>query len=316
MNNNVAMQAMAAIPDVYTNLEGLQRLSNNPNKEEALREVAEQFESMFLSLLLKNMRQANAVFDEGSLFSTHESKIIRDMYDHQLALNMADGQGIGLAEIFYRQMSGQYGDHLSRENSTQDTITQESIAQESTAQESISTINQPSAGMTASQNTAARRATIAKNPADFVEQLLPYAQTAAEKLGADAELLLAQAALETGWGQFVLADAQGASSHNLFNIKAHAGWEGETLSVQALEYRNGTALRERSQFKQYANLAQSFNDYVTLLKDSPRYADALQQVGNAEDFMQSLQRAGYATDPHYADKVLSVYREIIGNHHG
>lgn len=311
MNNNNSLTAMASVPDVYTDLQGLQRLRNNPDKDAALKQVAQQFESMFMSILLKNMRQANAVFEEGGLFDNNESRLIRDMYDQQLSLTLSQGKGTGLADVLYRQLSGQY-------NTASPQVNAAGEADEASAGWRRNTVTAPAPADTSraaetqlvEQKASGQRAAVAETPAEFVERLLPYAERAANELGTDAELLLAQAALETGWGKYVLADQKGASSNNLFNIKAKAGWTGETVPVQALEYRDGVAVREQSQFKKYASLADSFDDFVALVKGSSRYSSALDAAPDAEGFIRSLHEAGYATDPHYAQKVMSVYRDI------
>lgn len=314
MNNTNSLAAMTPTPDVYTDLQGLQRLRANPDKDAALRQVAQQFESMFMSMLLKNMRQANAVFEEGGMFDNNESRLIRDMYDQQLSLTLSQNQGTGLADVLYRQMSGQYntatppatgadeaGAHV--EGWRRGAVTP---ANNSASLTGNSTPAQPAGSV----SNAGQRAALAETPADFVERLLPFAQRAASQLGTDAKVLLAQAALETGWGKYVLADQHGASSNNVFNIKAKAGWTGETVAVQALEYRDGVAVREQSQFKKYAHLADSFDDFVELVKTSPRYREALEAATDAEQFVRSLHAAGYATDPQYTDKVMSVYQDI------
>lgn len=298
-----SMRAAVPTTDAYTDLQGLQRLRNNPDKDEALRQVAQQFESMFLSLMLKNMRQANAVFEEDSLFNSNESHLLRDMYDNQLSLNMAHSNSTGLAEVLYRQLSGQYGIAPSSPDAD---------AQGTTDWRDLrKAVSEPRAAAQAEQTMSAQRAALADSPEDFVEQLMPHARAAADKLGTDAALLLAQAALETGWGKQVLADSKGVSSHNLFNIKANRDWSGGTLPVLAVEYKDGVAVREQSHFKTYASAAESFEDFVALIKNNSRYADALGRGSDdVQGFIKSLHQAGYATDPHYARKVLSVYDDI------
>ncbi len=314
------INSAASVPDVYTDLQGLQRLRNNKDKDEALKQVAEQFESMFLSLLLKNMRNANAVFEQDSLFNSNESNIARDMYDNQLTLNIAHGKGTGLAESLYRQMSGNYGRSVSESGAGLNTNSASFDVLRRLRQVNSGNANATSGAHAGSMKptmdtTATQRAPLAETPADFVEQLLPHARIAAKKLGADANVLVAQAALETGWGKYVLADANG-SSHNLFNIKANSGWQGNSVAVQAVEYRDGVAIREQSQFKKYDSVADSFDDFVALVQNSPRYADALRSATDAQDFVQSLHQAGYATDPDYAKKVMSVYRDIVDSNAG
>ncbi len=127
----------------------------------------------------------------------------------------------------------------------------------------------------------------------------------------DPELLIAQAALETGWGRAIVHDGQGRSSHNLFGIKADSRWSGSRISVNSLEYEDGVAVRARAHFRSYDSFDQSFDDYAALVRASPRYRDALRQASDPRAYMHALQSAGYATDPLYAAKVLDIYGRRI-----
>lgn len=299
------MKTAASVPDAYTDLNSLQKLRNNPDQDKALRQVAEQFESMFLSLLLKNMRSANAVFEQDSPFNSNESGLVRDMYDQQLSLNMAQGKGTGLAEVLYRQLRGQYG-------------SAEPVAPSADASGSMQTLlrraqasgeSAPATRVDTAEKTSATRSSVADTPAQFVEKLAPYAKAAAARLGVDPLVLIAQAALETGWGKQVLAKANGESSNNVFNIKSAENWQGESVSLQALEYQGGSVVRENSRFKAYGSMADSFSDFVELVQGNPRYA-AANRSEEPRDFVQALHSGGYATDPHYTDKVLAVYNTL------
>jgi flagellar protein FlgJ len=143
---------------------------------------------------------------------------------------------------------------------------------------------------------------------DFVKQLQPFAQQAAKSLGIDPNALLAQAALESGWGNSVIKNTDGTSSYNLFNIKADRSWRGKQSQVSTLEFDQGIARRVSSGFRAYNSFQESFNDYVNFIRDNPRYETALTKVNNAGQYMRELQRAGYATDPSYADKVMHIYQ--------
>jgi flagellar protein FlgJ len=309
------LKAASNPSEVFTDLSGLQSLRNNPDKDAALKQVAQQFESMFMSQLLKSMREANAVFEEDGLFNSNESRLIRDMYDNQLSLSLSTGQGTGLADVLYRQMSGSYG----TQKETDFNPALDANWRRSGAAASKNGVAQPSDDVQAStqmdparpveQGAQAQRVAVADGPLAFVQELLPFAKHAASEVGVNPNVLVAQAALETGWGQYVLADENG-SSNNLFNIKANRAWQGETVAVQALEFRDGVAVREQSQFKKYPDWAASFADYVALVKDNPRYASALDKVQDPQQFVDSLREAGYATDPQYTQKVMAVYRDI------
>ncbi len=144
-----------------------------------------------------------------------------------------------------------------------------------------------------------------RSPERFVASIWSHAQAAARELGVDARALVAQAALETGWGRRTIQRADGGSAHNLFGIKA-TGWSGERATVTTHEYSNGVRHSERADFRAYASPAESFADYVRLLKSNPRYRQALEAGGDVRRFAGALQRAGYATDPRYADKLSAI----------
>jgi len=145
-----------------------------------------------------------------------------------------------------------------------------------------------------------------QSPHDFIVDILPQARSAAKSLGVSAELLLAQAALETGWGKHTMKFDDGRSSNNLFGIKVGSGWQGNSLHKTSLEHQDGALQHQVSSFRAYATPAQSFADYVDFIRTNPRYQHALQQVGDDQAFIREVHQAGYATDPAYADKVISI----------
>lgn len=144
------------------------------------------------------------------------------------------------------------------------------------------------------------------SPNEFVEHLYPIAEQEAQKLGVDPRVILAQAALETGWGRYMISHPDGSNSFNLFGIKADRRWSGDQAVVSTLEYRSGVAQRERAAFRSYQSYAQSLADYVGFLQRNPRYQKALQVAEDPQAFTQGLQQAGYATDPSYAQKILRI----------
>jgi flagellar protein FlgJ len=144
------------------------------------------------------------------------------------------------------------------------------------------------------------------DPAGFVRAMAPHAAAAAEKLGVSVRALLAQAALETGWGKHLPQRHDGSSSFNLFGIKAGGGWDGDKVSVPTLEYEGGVAVRKRDNFRAYASPTDAFADYARVLADNPRYAQALGQGENVAGFAHALSRGGYATDPAYAAKLTAI----------
>lgn len=145
---------------------------------------------------------------------------------------------------------------------------------------------------------------------DFIATMLPMAQEAAARIGVDPKILVAQAALETGWGKSVMRAEDGTSSHNLFGIKASSNWKGEQARAITSEFRNGQMVKETAQFRSYDSYADSFHDLVSLLQNNDRYQGVVNAADNPEQFVKELQKAGYATDPNYASKIASIARQM------
>ena len=141
----------------------------------------------------------------------------------------------------------------------------------------------------------------------FIEQLYPAAQHAAQQLGIDPKALLAQAAIETGWGKHMIHNTSGQNSHNLFGIKADRRWQGDRAMVNTIEFEQGVAATKKASFRMYDSFAESMQDYVGFVKQNPRYEEAVKQTQSPQDYFSELQKAGYATDPEYANKVISVF---------
>jgi flagellar protein FlgJ len=143
-------------------------------------------------------------------------------------------------------------------------------------------------------------------PDDFIRSIYSHAEEVAKASGLPVEVIVAQAALETGWGKHIMTDAQGNSSFNLFGIKADSRWQGESVSVMTTEYRDGIVQRERANFRAYDSIEASISDYANFLESNPRYKDALQHADNPEAYARALQDAGYATDPAYSNKLTNI----------
>jgi flagellar protein FlgJ len=314
--------------DVYTDFSGLAKLKNQARKDspEALKEVARQFEAIFLNNVLKGMREAKLA---DGITDNDQSKFYNDMYDQQLAVHLSGKPGVGLADLIVKQMSHDrpdknrsdneklgIEDYLNRSASAQKTISQYPRAVESqvdtdTAGSQV-VINayirdsSPLNEMTEIPLKDSHSLPI-QSAEDFARQLRPYAEQAAKDLGVEPKVLLAQAALETGWGRSLIKNSNGSNSFNLFNIKADKAWQGKQAQVPTLEFEQGIAKKVNAGFRSYASFQESFQDYVDFIKTNPRYGDALKQAGNGERYLYELQRAGYATDPNYANKVMSIY---------
>lgn len=275
----------------------------NDQDPERMREVAEQFESLFIQMVMRSMRESTRALTGGeSLLGSRETETYEDMLDSQLGLAL--GGRIGLAPMILRSMEGRQAGIEPRGREA------------SILPPRRTDLPLPSASPAGAPGPGAVLAPgSALEPADsraFVAALLPQAKSAAARLGVDPQLLVAQAALETGWGRHLVQGADGASSHNLFNIKADHRWNGPSATVEALEYRDGVPLRERAQFRVYGSFADSFADYAEFLQQD-RYHAAVAAADSPGRYMRGLQQAGYATDPEYADKVLSVYSRIRGD---
>lgn len=319
-----------------TQLNSLKVKSRTDNKE-ALREVAQQFEQMFMNMMLKSMREAGNSLSEDSYFNSSETQFFQSMLDQQMTTDLAtQGQGIGLADVIVRQLGGadENAAPLLNQEAPGMTLEETQAMQmrrvlEQTYDNSASlaaaavmskAIKEPQVAgeqFAAKIDAAVEAFTETKvleelpsrfeSPKEFVEKLLPLAEKMAPELGVDPRVLLAQAALETGWGKHITTDPEsGQSSFNLFNIKAGSRWQGEAVEVNTLEYTNGIPAPERAEFRAYQTYAQSFSDYVEFLKTSSRYQQALEQADNPVRYLQELQAAGYATDPEYADKISRI----------
>lgn len=316
----MAIQALASqqapAQQIYHSFSGFEqmRAQARDGDSEALSGAAKQLESVFVQMMLKAMRDT---VPEGGLFESEQSDFYEGMFDQQISLNIANGKGIGLAEVIERQMSGMQGG-ASAANTPGDEqraplqmpvrspfAALRPLAIDRSALKAAS-LNQ-STGQQVGSPTAGNWAPV--SPEAFADELRPYAQRAAEKLGVSENLLIAQAALETGWGQKVMPRNEGGSSFNLFGIKANASWQGDKASTATLEYRDGVAQRERADFRAYSSLQQSFDDYVSFVSEQPRYSEALNSIDD-KGFAEALQRNGYATDPAYAEKILAVKQRL------
>lgn len=290
----------------YTDLNSLNaiKLKGKDSRDEGLKAVAKQFESLFVHQMLKGMRAANKEFAKDNYFTGFETEFHQEMLDSQLSLSLTEGKGMGLADALYAQMQQQFGH--SKGDTVLDAVKQagyniESIPRDGLVVDAIAALKKSGAINTASF-------TGIDSPADFVEKLLPHAEQVGRELGLDPKALLAQAALETGWGKHLMQKPNGDSSFNLFGIKADKSWQGERVQVATLEYDGATASKQQAQFRSYNSFAESFADYAQLIKTNPRYQEALAAADNVNDYWQELQAAGYATDPAYAKKLASIYQ--------
>ncbi|MCK7551843.1 flagellar assembly peptidoglycan hydrolase FlgJ [Marinobacter goseongensis] len=307
---------------IYTDFSGLNELKNQArtDKKAALQEVARQFESLFLGEMLKSMRKAGDVFAEGNYLNSNESEHYRDMFDNQLSLSLSQKQGTGLAEALVRQLSRQIpgmneeGDKLSGHKATLADYDRAVPVLSERLPERVQEVNRVAPPGKAADvaeaipvaDSAAPPPKRFSSPEEFVQTLLPMAQRVARDSGISPRLMVAQAALETGWGKHMIEGGSGEPSHNLFGIKADHRWQGEAVDITTTEFREGVPMSERAAFRAYPDYESSFRDYVAFLESNPRYRDVLASADRPELFAQKLQDAGYATDPEYGAKIRRI----------
>ncbi len=357
--NNLNTSATA---DIYTDFNGLRKLKQAARKDAqaAIPEAAKQFEALMLTMMMKNLRKTGM---EDPLFSSQAMDSYHDMYDQQLGIELSKGEGIGFAKAIAEQIRFQQGDQkqetiakvlklperpmiasqpavavqIQQPTSAVNSIQSASLLEDNdqlTKQKNISAsdpkINETSAQVIIQNNN--------KDPIkpfssadDFVQQLRPMAEQAAKKLGVSADIILSQAALETGWGKYVIHN-DSTNSFNLFNIKAKSDWSGKIIDKEVLEYnksaKNNSTLtllptlvptQQKSQFKVYDSYAQSFDDYVNYIQGNSRYDKILKKVLKSEQllhdksYIEGIHQAGYATDPDYSNKVLNVLKSDVFN---
>jgi len=301
LNNNIAQTAVD-----FSGLAELRRSATVEQKDqETLKQVAGQFESMFVNMMLKSMRDASLA---DGIFDSSQSDMYQDMSDQQLAIDISAKGGLGLRDVILRQLGGQT-DNKPSTNSDPSLGNMHTIRTRPALQsiENPALLQQIIQAKPAATPVVTESKNITFDSAEsFVQQLLPMAKQAAERIGTSAKALLSQAALETGWGQHLIKNTDGSSSHNLFNIKADSRWQGESTATDTMEYRQGVAVSEKAKFRSYDSYQDSFNDYVDFLQTQPRYQNALKEASNPERFIEGLHKAGYATDPAYADKIKQI----------
>lgn len=341
--------------DNYNDVNALQSLKyqSDSDREGALDSAAKHFESIFVSMMVKSMRDANKVFSEGNMLQSSETEFYQQMFDSQLSVSLSTGRGIGLADVIKRQMSkepgvptvdipaqglalhGRHrvnveGSELSGQSFSLENyarlpfVSEKKITELEDAVVSIDDLIAQLPDDVQSQASSENDLKDVSNlvpekfdtPQEFIEELYPFAKEVENKTGIDARLMLAQSALETGWGKHPILKQDGSPSFNLFGIKANAAWQGDATNITTTEFRGGIAMKEQASFRAYASYASSFDDYATFLQSNSRYQEALSVSDQPKAFAKELQSAGYATDPNYAEKIGSIvdrYFEDIGS---
>jgi len=258
---------------------------------DAIRETAKQFESLFTTMMLKSMRDASP---GDSMLGSDQQDFYQDMFDQQLSVQLSKGKGLGLADVLVRQLMQSAG----------------ALPGVSDAQQGSPAAGATSAtGATAAPPSASGTSASTWPPRtqeEFVQAVLPAARAAAQKLGVDPEIVVAHAALETGWGKSVPTGADGKPSFNLFGIKAGGRWGGDTSLSATHEFSGGRMQSTLASFRAYDSPEQSIQDYAGVLQSSPRYSAALNTGSDVAAFARGLQQGGYATDPEYVSKLTAV----------
>ncbi len=278
---------------------------------EAAREAARQFEALFVQMMLKSMREASAVLGE-ERDTTYE-----EMFDREISLELTKGQGLGLAGIMTSQLGGEEPRGPADAGSALTPGPPATSYSLPVLRSRLAALTDPAAAGVPGRTEASATVTGARSdfrPAsreEFVREIWPLAVRAGQQLGVDPRAIVAQAALETGWGSRQIRDEAGISGNNLFGIKADSRWSGPRVTVSTLEYEGGVPVPQQARFRAYPDLAAGFADYVEFLRANPRYSEALRSGSDAEAWGEGLQSAGYATDPRYAEKLRRILQSPI-----
>jgi len=320
------------------------------DKNEAMKQVAEQFESLFLKEIISTMRKAS--FGGGMGDESQGMEHYQGMYDNQLAVVLAKRGGIGLADRLTRQLGSSM--RLQGDENNPDQLKTQSIlplnlkvpqrdlslnavtaqAQALPLPKENKAEKQQEAQLFPMQGVDTRRQfnrnivktkmiddafsnvvapTQSATITNFVQSIISVADKAAKQLGVDPQVLISQSALETGWGKHIPKHTDGSSSFNLFGIKANSGWQGKTVTVETKEFEHGRFVTREATFRAYNSEEASLNDYVKFIQNNPRYQQALNVSSDSAQYLQELQKAGYATDPKYAHKIQNIMQRLNTN---
>lgn len=262
------------------------RAAAHQQTPQATQQAAKQFEAVFTQMMMKSMRDATM---SGGLLGSDQEKMFNGMLDDQLAQQLASNKGIGLADLMLKQLA-----------KTGTTLPPAAMGRP-----------QPLQGR--AYNAADGIGIAEGAPAvagEFVERMAAAAQNASASSGIPARFMLSQAALESGWGKREIRRGDGSTSFNVFGIKAGKNWTGPTVEVATTEYVNGQPRKVMAKFRAYRSYDEAFADYASLISNNPRYASVVASANDAASFATNLQRAGYATDPQYASKLMKIMKHF------
>lgn len=317
------MTTSAAAPSVF-DMNNLAALKGAVKKDDpqALKSAAQQFEALFLQMVMKSMRDATP---RESMFDSEQTRMFESLLDQQMAQVMSSKSGTGLAALIEKQLARANAEPVEFPDGLPLTPSPRAIPLDGGKPLPLRGVEGSPRFLPLDGVPVMPRAPAGPLPAapaveadapldadalppsarEFVSRVWPHAVEASRATGIPAQFMVAQAALETGWGRSEPRTADGRSSHNLFGIKAGRSWNGAVAESPTTEYVDGVARRQTERFRAYGSYAESFRDYANLLTSSPRYAGIVGLQSPAA-FAQGLQRAGYATDPKYADKLTRI----------
>ncbi|MBN3752781.1 flagellar assembly peptidoglycan hydrolase FlgJ [Paraburkholderia sp. Tr-20389] len=277
------------------------------NPREAMKSAAKQFDAVFTQMMLKSMRDATP---QDGPFDSHDSATFTSMMDQQLSQQMSS-KGIGVADAMLKQLmrnSGVSGDDSNAGNN----VALNALAKAYSNPANNGALKMGKGYSANSALTPPVRGDGSSDKVDaFVDKLAAPAQAASAATGIPARFIIGQAALESGWGKREIKKSDGSTSHNIFGIKATDDWTGKTVATVTTEYVNGRPQRVVEKFRAYDSYEEAMTDYASFLKSNPRYAQVINSSRDVNGFAQGMQRAGYATDPHYAKKLISIMQKMV-----
>jgi flagellar protein FlgJ len=285
--------------------------------QEGMKQASKQFEVMFMQMVLKSMREATP---SDGLFSSQQEKTYTAMLDQQLSQNLS-GRGLGLAEAMFAQLKRSTGGDAAQmlAGTLPASLLPSASGATSPKKESVPLAASPVSNHRNADlslyETATAQATLSRSVLpqahveQFVSRLLPAAQRASQASGVPAQLIMAQAALESGWGRREIRMDDGTTSFNVFGIKADRSWKGPVAESNTTEYVNGVAQKTRATFRAYGSYEEAFTDYARFMVTNPRYANVV-ATENPAEAAYGLQRAGYATDPGYGGKLVRIMQQM------
>jgi flagellar protein FlgJ len=289
------------------------RQAAKASPEQGARIAAKQFDAVFTQMMLKSMREATP---SDGMMDSNETRTYTDMLDQQLSQSLAT-KGIGLADKMLGQLMRAQGAGSSGDAAT-GAGASGALKAYSAGQAGSTSLSKSAGSGFDSSSTGGdpdqpllHTTSSASSANEFVSKLAASAQAASSTTGIPARYILSQAALESGWGKKEIRRNDGSTSHNIFGIKAGKDWSGATVLAKTTEYINGVAHHVVAKFRSYASYDDAVADYATQLKSNPRYAAVVQAARDPASFAHGLQNAGYATDPQYAKKLMSIMKQMV-----